>query len=317
MVADFSKVAPLPSGIDDLHEAVRADDPDLRKRVLGAGLPFQVKETTLAELESAVADKVRSALGSRAPDGLPHIILCWSKCRAGSTAFANLFGRAGIPADYQPLKALFRFRLANEEMPEFDLAEDAPTVCIKETSGPYTIAECLFNPLSVLLEAGYPAKRISLVVLERDPLATLDSWLRKWGERLPDETIVEHFILGSLNRIRVEASARRANIQTLIFRHESAADPIAPIRNIFEALGLADRFGESILKKWSIANDQIGSNGSVRFPAEPEAFFNPRLHSGRRAFSYEAPRLAKIADWHRRRLAECGLDALYASDPAR
>ncbi len=299
--------------LTDLCESIRRDDPGLRDRTLKASPPFQVRDATLAAMEYAVGERVRGAIENRAAADLPRIILCWSKCRAGSTAFANLLGRAGVPAFYQPLKALLRYRLVAGELPDWRLPEDTGTVCIKETSGPYTVAECLFNPLSVLLDAGYPAARITLVTLEREPLASLDSWLRKWGARLPEKTIVEHFILASLNRVRVEATARRAGIPRVNFLHEDAKDPAGAIRAIFVDLGMADRFDESILGNWSIANDQIGTNGSVDFPAEPDEFFNPTLHSDRRAFSYETPKLAAIADWHRERVAAFGLDELYAS----
>jgi hypothetical protein len=44
-----------------------------------------------------------------------------------------------------------------------------PHIFCKDVGGPYLMAECLYIPLQMLIEAGYPADRLHLIMLDRDP----------------------------------------------------------------------------------------------------------------------------------------------------
>ena len=65
----------------------------------------------------------------------------------------RVFGAAGIQAHYQELKNIFRWRMQAEEF-SWDFPNRNGIVYLKETLGPYTLAEARFNPLDVLLQAG-------------------------------------------------------------------------------------------------------------------------------------------------------------------
>jgi hypothetical protein len=85
-----------------------------------------------------------------------------------STALTNLFGIAGVPAYYQPVKTVVRYELLGGRGNPWELPE-AEVVFAKEMTGPCVYCEALFNPIRCLVEAGYPPAQLHLIVLERDP----------------------------------------------------------------------------------------------------------------------------------------------------
>jgi hypothetical protein len=154
---------------------------------------FQKTTVTLPQIHELLILHGRDAIAGRAGDALPTLILILGKCRVGSTPLANLFGMAGIPTIYQPLKTTLRYALLEEPAPAWRLPAE-PVMVIKETVGPYVLPECCFNPLHVLLEAGYPIEPLKVVLLERDPHATFDSWLRHWSDRRLAETLLTNLL---------------------------------------------------------------------------------------------------------------------------
>jgi hypothetical protein len=113
---------------------------------------------------------------------LPVIVLVCGHCGGGTTALSNNFVVAGIEAHMQPMKSIQRVAAGLEErdmIPPIITFHD-PLVLIKETFGSSHGCE-VFNPVKMLVEAGYPAHRIKVVGMVREPIATIDSWHRLWG----------------------------------------------------------------------------------------------------------------------------------------
>lgn len=133
---------------------------------------YQKSDLNLYKINSNIANCIR---GKIAP--ISKFILLWGPCRVGSTALLNVFGECKLHAYYQPIKVLLREKLntgkIKSDMPDIEDIEDIAV--IKETSGPYTIAESIFNLLSVLLQAGVKPDQISLVVMHRMADDMLDS----------------------------------------------------------------------------------------------------------------------------------------------
>ena len=92
-----------------------------------------------------------------------------------STALTNLFGIAGVPAYYQPVKTVVRYELLGGRGSPWELPE-AEVVFAKEMAGPYVYCEALFNPIRCLVEAGYPPAQLHLILLERDPEEFRNVW---------------------------------------------------------------------------------------------------------------------------------------------
>ena len=112
-----------------------------------------------------------------------RIILSISPCRSGSTVILRAFGALGIESHLQPLKNLLRWRTLGKKHCWQPRDDALKPIYIKETLGPFTEAEARFDPLSLLLDAGISAERVTLLVLGRLPLESWASWQMWWPER--------------------------------------------------------------------------------------------------------------------------------------
>lgn len=108
-----------------------------------------------------------------ANDKCPRIVLLYGPCRSGTTAIFKSFSEVMPISYYQPIKSLMRYG-----NPTFVIESKPEPVFIKETLGPWRDQECFYNPWQFLIDAGIPAKNISLVPIIREPIRTFDSWKR-------------------------------------------------------------------------------------------------------------------------------------------
>lgn len=252
---------------DDLLTYESRFVPDRKRR-------FQRQTFEAAELHRYLVDELSDRLGK----ARPHVILCCGKCRVGSTPLANVFGHAGLPALYQPMKTLLRHKLVNEQCPSWSLSTDQPVIFLKETFGPYVAAECAFSPLQVLLDAGFRRQDITLVVMERDPLATIESWWRCWQDRITSKDLLKTFIRASFNVHRLAAMAADHSIQIEYYLHEESREPEAAISRLFDALKLGNLYDVSILRRWTAGDSLRGANTAVRFFSQPSAYLIEDIH---------------------------------------
>ena len=148
---------------------------------------YQTRTVTLRQLTDEVASRLSRSLQSRSVADLPLLFCSWGKCRVGSTALTNLFGIAGIPALYQPVKTMARHRLLGGEPQIWSppRASEHPHIFSKEMAGPYLVAETIFNPLNMMIAAGYPPEKLHLLVLDREPYASLASWIARHTRATP------------------------------------------------------------------------------------------------------------------------------------
>jgi hypothetical protein len=246
---------------------------------------FQKNRVTLPEIHDLLTSHVQESIARHAGAALPTLILILGKCRVGSTPLANLFGLAGIPTIYQPLKTALRHALSGEQLPPWRLADD-PVMVIKETAGPYVFPECCFNPLKVLLEAGYPAERLKVVFLERDPCLTFDSWLRHWSERCLPEALLTNFALASLNVQHVEGFAIDAQVERHHFAYDLSQIGPVVIPRLFERLGLLSHYDPAILANWMPGDSHVGSNTGITYSAQPENYTIQGVHAQQPYFGY-------------------------------
>ena len=116
------------------------------------------------------------------PDRVPKVILGAAPARSGSTVLMRVFGTSGVEAHFQQLKNVLRW-LMQGETNSFNLPQTPNrTLFLKETLGPYSTQEAAFNPLTVLLEAGYPPEKLLFCVIGRHPLSTWASWKHWFGK---------------------------------------------------------------------------------------------------------------------------------------
>ena len=254
------------------------------------------------------------------------------QCRVGSTALNNLFGAAGLPSYYQPVKTILRHRLlgAAGEPWAVPSAAEHSHVFAKETGGPYVPAESLFIPLQPLIEAGYPADKVRLVVLDREPESALESWLNKWSERVPQSKLIRNYIVAALNKYRVEAYARRQGIPMTHYVYEASKESVQSARALFDRVGLASRFATSAVTDWNEIGHMDSHQAKIIYPVEPDVYVVPGLHGSDTAYRYRARDMSflnpaqtgllerfKIADVYRASADACardlGLDAPAAT----
>jgi|GEM_PF-3016907 len=116
-------------------------------------------------------------------ENLPTIIVSAGPGRSGSTGFAGLM--ASHPhiqqSYYQPWKSLIRHGDKYGDLVIPSKEEGVSTVFAKETFGPFHEEE-EFDPVDLLIQAGYPPEKIVFLPLIRDPLATYNSNMKFEGE---------------------------------------------------------------------------------------------------------------------------------------
>ena len=115
---------------------------------------------------------------------IPIMIVGVGPGRVASTALALLMAsQNGIALSYyQPWKTLIRHGLDYGQFCVPELPNGA--VFAKETLGPFNEAE-QFDPVELLLKAGYPPEKIHPIVFLRDPLAVYKSNLKFEGGIAP------------------------------------------------------------------------------------------------------------------------------------
>ncbi len=271
-----------------LADMVRRDAPALMSLPLEPDGKYQTRSMLLGELACGVVGTLSAAFRRIPPEDFPILHCAWGRARVGSTALANLFGMVGVPAYYQPVKALLRNALTGTP-PESWIpraGDGGAPLFIKDVAGPYLIAECLYVPLEILLQAGFPADRLHLIILDRDPAQSLASWLEKWSGRVPRDRLLANFVLATLNVIRVEACARRCGVPVTHYIHEASRRPVAAAEALFRHLGLGDRFTEQAVTDWHAIDALDAGTSRVIFPEEPDVYHVPGLHRTEPEYRY-------------------------------
>jgi hypothetical protein len=113
----------------------------------------------------------------------PEAIVCVGPGRSGSTALmALMMSHPAVDRGYyQPWKALVRHGLTYGEFIIPGQADGVKRIFAKETLGPFSKEAEEFDPVDLLLKAGFLLENISLIVLMREPLATYASNLKFEG----------------------------------------------------------------------------------------------------------------------------------------
>ena len=273
---------------EHIAELVRRDDPALASIETYPDGKYQARTATLKALYDEVTECLAEGFHGRAPDDFPTLHCALGRCRVGSTALANLFGVAGLPSYQQPVKAVLRQRLhgkAGRALIPPSAMEQAD-VFSKETVGPYVLAECLINPLQVLIEAGYPRERLKLIVLDREPSRSLASWLAIFSARMPETLLVRNHILAALNIRRVENYAVRLGVPVIHFVHEASKEPVESARALFDRLGLSARFTAAAVTDWKEMGQIESKNAKLVFPTEPDIYDIPGALRSATAYQY-------------------------------
>ncbi len=217
------------------------------------------------------------------PERVSRVILSVSPCRSGTTVFLRVFGYAGIESHYQELKNILRWRLHGEEIKWQVPQRQGDTIYLKETIGPHTEIESRFNPLDVLLRAGFPPEKLHVVILGRAPLSTWSSWYEWWGK---EATRVENFILSYTTTDQVRRQARRQGIPltTLIYEAIRDNDAETVVSSLFKRLDVP--YSTAAVGGWRNLSPFGAPGSNVILPARPPSYHSwgredsaPYLHA--------------------------------------
>jgi hypothetical protein len=306
----------IPTTADEtqrLADLVRRQHPSLDTMRLQPDGKYQTRTAALNTLMGEARDCLVRGFGQRPAEDFPMLYCAWGKCRVGSTALTNLFGVAGMPSYFQPVKVILRHSLVGRAGEPWMLpsAADQPHVFSKEMAGPYVLAECLFLPLQPLLEAGYPADRLHFVMLDRDPASSLASWLEKWSDRIPESRLIHNYVIATLNTLRVESYARRHGIPLTRYVYEASKEAAQSVRMLFDRLGLAARYTESAVTDWKERGQLESKSSGITFLSEPSVYTVPGVHGSDTAYRYRTRKTASLSDAQLDVLQRFGIHEIY------
>jgi hypothetical protein len=301
------------SETERLADLIRRQHPLLDTMLLQPDGKFQTRSVALDALMREVKDRLAEGFRDRPAENFPFLYYAWGRCRVGSTAMTNLFGVAGMPSYFQPVKAILRHSLSGHGGAPWIVpkASDQPHVFGKETAGPYVLAESLFLPLQLLLESGYPPDKIHFIMLDRDPTSSLASWLAKWSDRTPESTLTRNFVVATLNSLRVESYAARQGIPITHYVYEASKEADQSVQRLFERLGLANRFTECAVTEWNERGILESKDSGITFVAQPALYMVPGMHGSDVAYRYRARSTASLSEIQLDTLERCGVHDIY------
>ncbi|GAA2357790.1 hypothetical protein Cme02nite_33620 [Catellatospora methionotrophica] len=279
-----------------LHQLATAGDPALNSTPLPPDGRYQVVTSTVDDVTAQIVRTLRDGFAGRAPADFPLLVLGWGRCRVGSTAVTNLFGMAGAAAFYQPVKTIGRFVLTGGEGSPWKLPDGEPVLFAKEMAGPYVPFEALFNPARCLIEAGWPVERLRLLILDRQPRASLDSWMAKWEAKIGRKRVVENFTLSTLNYALMRDYAAAQGLAVTHFPYESSRAPEQTVSRLFDRLGIAGLYRPQMLTGWGAAGDLNSDQSKIHHPVEPEPYVVPGLHGNADEYRFRDRQVSVLTD---------------------
>lgn len=308
----------IQDATDQLADLIRRNDPSLDIMPLAPVGAFQSRTVTVRDLMGEVTACLAASFRNRPAPDFPMLYFACGKARVGSTALSNLFGMTGMPSYYQPLKAMLRDALVGWELKPWIVpsATDSPCIFSKETVGPYVLAESLFNPLQLLVDAGYPRDRMHLIALDREPASSLASWLDKLISRASADTLTTNYIVAALNAARVASYAQQQDIPVTHYVYEVSKDAVASVRVLFDRLGLTGSFTENAVTSWPAPGQAQVNNARVIFPSESAIYKVPNLHTSDSAYRYQQRVTTSLNEAQLDLLERCGVNDIYRASVA-
>ncbi|MDH6492282.1 hypothetical protein [Streptomyces sp. SAI-127] len=217
-----------------------------------------------------------------------EIALVVGPCRSGTTAVLRATAATGHRAYFQPFKRIVRHTLIGEDS-RFVLPSGPGPVVLKETLGPFLLAESLFDPVAVLSGLERPS-RLSVIVTLRHPADMYLSWLQLYRANGTFGGIdTEVFVAAFRHTLALHRRARDSGLRVTAFAADALAErkPEDVLPVLFARHGLAYT---PAAVHWPTDPDALDAS-IIREP-EPELFRAPGALDGvRRAatFTFRAP----------------------------
>lgn len=225
----------------------------LTERFLAQDDPARVGRISAETLESRVIVPT--------PQRCPPLVIIAGPCRSGTTALLRVIAYSGHHSYFQPFKRLVR-RLTLGTDACLEIPSGHNPIVIKETFGPFIPEEVELDPVSILLDCGYPRSKINVIAMLRSPERVYRSWKQSFerDDSPFGEVKAEIFSRSYCRAKELYEAAGKNNIAATAYVPDALCDldahPI--IARLFERVGL--RFSPEAID-WS-GKPPFGSPGS-------------------------------------------------------
>jgi len=139
-----------------------------------------------------------------------------------------------VESHMQPIKSARRAMEVGEKVTPWKIEAAGMFVAAKETFGPYRQSE-FFNPVEILLNAGYPGEKLAVIPILREPAQAFSSWKRMW-----EDAEIEKLVKAYELTLQVKKMAEAEGLFVFPYVHETIRDnqPAAVLAILFQKLGL-------------------------------------------------------------------------------
>jgi hypothetical protein len=233
------------------------------------------------------------------PQATTHVVLSVSPCRSGTTILLRVFGYSGVQAHFQQMKNILRWLMIGRNF-DWCLPHGSDLVLLKETLGPFTDAECRFNPLQALLGAGFPQEKLHLLIIGREPVQTWASWDAWWGQKTDVTRCITAF--RTTEHVRKQAQELRIPSTNLVYEAFRDHPVEVVVQRLFRRLAIV--YTPFAIGNWETLPGCGMPGSNIILPREPPTFVTRGIHD-------KPMRSTRLAYVHRRTdagvLKECDM----------
>ena len=227
----------------------------------------------LYQIQPVSSQQISSNIVLEDVDEAPNIILSVSPCRSGSSVLVRVFGAAGVLSYYQQLKTMLRWKMQGKDVYWKVPSLPHTNIFLKETLGPYTESEALFNPLDILLGAGYPPEKLHIMIYGRHPLNTWVSWDKWWNSATSTNNFIKAYI--TTEKIREQAEREGIPVTTVVYEALKYYDASTVMKRIFGRFVIP--YSSIAVKGWQTL-PEFGTPGShIHYQEKPPIFNVPGI----------------------------------------
>lgn len=225
----------------------------------------------------------------------PTIILTLGLARTGTTASLNLSRGSllqiseqkiqSIPVASGHLKGGVRHAMLDWKENKKWVYEipNTPLFHMKENIGPYTENDSIYNPLKIFDFMNYPLHKVFVVVVLRDPIQCLASWIENWSTLVPKDTLISNFITSLQTLDGIYKTMKTKGVDHTVFLYETIRDnsPQVSAEALYSQInkflrkqdtGMQILLSENTTKNWN-------SHGETNWkPDQPKIYMKPLIY---------------------------------------
>lgn len=225
------------------------------------------------QIQAVSPQQISSNIVLEDPAEAPNIILSVSPCRSGTSALGRVFSAAGVLSYYQQLKTILRWKMQGKDIYWKVPCLPHTNIFLKETLGPYTEVEALFNPLNILLGVGYPPEKLHIQIFVRHPLNTWVSWDKWWNGATSIDNFIKAYI--TTEKVREQAEREGIPVTTVVYEALKYYDAGSVMKRVFGRFGIP--YSSIAVKGWQTLPEFGTPESLICYPEKPPVFNVPGI----------------------------------------